>query len=529
MNKQSKLLLRSTSVVGSMTFLSRIMGLIRDICFARLFGAFPIMDAFFVAFKIPNSFRRFFAEGAFSRAFIPVLSDYEENRSALETKELINKTSGTLGGILFVVTLLGILLAPLLIIIFAPGFFEEQSENTNRYQLSVEMLRFTFPYLMFISLTAFAGAILNTRKHFWATAINPVILNLVLIIAASVIAPTSSTPGRVLAIAVFIAGLIQLIFLMPFLRSYKRLPMPKWGWNDPGVKRIIKLMIPSMIGSSASQFNLLFNTLIASFLSAGSISWIYYSDRLLEFPVGVFGVALSTVVLPALSRESANQDISTFKSTLDWGIKLALIISIPSAVGLFLLSGALISTIFLGGNFTNFDLDMTQYSLMAYSFGLIGLSLVLVLSPAFYSREDTKTPLRFGLIAMACNAILSFLLVILLVNLEVNYPHMGLALAFALASLVNASLLARELIKQNLIILDSSYAFLITRIVIATLAMSAFLIALNPENIIWINSTVSERIFSLLFLIGTSVLIYFGILFLLGFRFRQIRIKSEIK
>ena len=234
-------------------------------------------------------------------------------------------------------------------------------------------------------------------------------------------------------------------------------------------------------------------------------------------------------MLPALSRESANQDISTFKSTVDWGIKLALIISIPSAVGLFLLSGALISTIFLGGNFTNFDLDMTQYSLMAYSFGLIGLSLVLVLSPAFYSREDTKTPLRFGLIAIACNAILSFLLVILLVNLEVNYPHMGLSLAFALASLVNASLLARELIKQNLIILGSSYAFLITRIVIATLAMSAFLIALNPENIIWINSAVSERIFSLLFLIGTSVLIYFGILFLLGFRFRQIRIKSEIK
>ena len=276
MNIQSKQLLRSTSVVGLMTFLSRIMGLIRDICFARLFGAFPIMDAFFVAFKIPNSFRRFFAEGAFSRAFIPVLSDYEENRSELETKELINKTSGTLGGILFVVTFLGILLAPLLIIIFAPGFFEEQSENTNRYQLSVEMLRFTFPYLMFISLTAFAGAILNTRKHFWATAFNPVILNLVLIIAASVIAPASSNSGRVLAIAVFIAGLIQLIFLMPFLRSYKRLPMPKWGWNDQGVKRIIKLMIPSMIGSSASQFNLLFNTLIASFLSAGSISWISF-------------------------------------------------------------------------------------------------------------------------------------------------------------------------------------------------------------------------------------------------------------
>ena len=529
MNKESKQLFRSTSVVGLMTFLSRVMGLIRDICFARLFGAFPIMDAFFVAFKIPNSFRRFFAEGAFSRAFIPVLSDYEENRSELETKELIDKTSGTLGGILLLVTLFGILLAPLLIIIFAPGFFDEQNENTNRYQLSVEMLRFTFPYLMFISLTAFAGAILNTRKHFWATAFNPVILNLVLIIAASMIAPNSNNPGRVLAIAVFLAGLIQLTFLMPFLKSFKRLPKPKWAWNDQGVKRIIKLMIPSMIGSSASQFNLLFNTLIASFLSAGSISWIYYSDRLLEFPVGVFGVALSTVVLPTLSRESANRDISTFKSTLDWGIKVALIISIPSAVGLFILSGPLIATIFLGGNFTNYDLDMTQYSLMAYSFGLIGLCLVLVLSPAFYSREDAKTPLRFGLITMSCNAIFSLLFVLFLVWIGVNYPHIGLALAFSIASIINASLLARELINQNLILLDKSFLYLISRVIIATLAMSAFLLAFNQENSIWITSAVIERIYSLLFLIAVSVIIYFGVLFLLGFRFKEIRIKNEIK
>ncbi len=529
MNKESKQLFRSTSVVGLMTFLSRVMGLIRDIFFARLFGAFPIMDAFFVAFKIPNSFRRFFAEGAFSRAFIPVLNDYEENRTELETKELIDKTSGTLGGILLLVTLFGILLAPLLIIMFAPGFFDEQNGNTNRYQLSVEMLRFTFPYLMFISLTAFAGAILNTKKHFWSTAFNPVILNLVLIVAAGMIAPNSNNPGRVLAIAVFLAGLIQLTFLMPFLKSFNRFPTPRWGWNDQGVKRIIKLMIPSMIGSSASQFNLLFNTLIASFLSAGSISWIYYSDRLLEFPVGVFGVALSTVVLPTLSRESANRDISTFKSTLDWGIKVALIISIPSAVGLFILSGPLIATIFLGGNFTNYDLDMTQYSLMAYSFGLIGLCLVLVLSPAFYSREDAKTPLRFGLITMSCNAIFSLLFVLFLVWIGVNYPHIGLALAFSMASIINASLLARELINQNLILLDKSFLHLISRVIIATLAMSAFLLAFNQENSIWIESGVIERIFSLLFLIGVSVIIYFGVLFLLGFRFKEIRIKSKIK
>ena len=367
------------------------------------------------------------------------------------------------------------------------------------------------------------------RDSFWATAFNPVILNIVLIIAAGFIAPGSTNPGRVLAIAVFIAGFIQLIFLLPFLKTMNRLPKPTWGWNDEGVKRIIKLMIPSMIGSSASQFNLLFNTLIASFLSAGSISWIYYSDRLLEFPVGVFGVALSTVVLPSLSRENANKNLSTYKSTLDWGVKLALIISIPSAAGLYCLSGPLISTIFLGGNFTNFDLDMTQYSLMAYSVGLVGLCLVLVLSPAFYSREDTKTPLKYGLIAMSCNAFLSLLLVLLLIQFGVNYPHMGLALAFSVASILNAYLLAAKLIKEKIIQIDEDLIFLVLRVLFATLAMIVFLIAFSQENILWINSSLGERILSLVFLIGCSVVIYFSILFLLGFRFREIRIKSEIK
>jgi putative peptidoglycan lipid II flippase len=294
---ETKTMFRSTGVVGLMTLLSRVLGLVRDIFFARLFGTFPIMDAFFVAFKIPNSFRRFFAEGAFSRAFIPVLSDYKENQGQADIQELIDRTSGTLGAILFAITLVGIIAAPVIILIFAPGFFDDQaSDMENRYDLAVAMLRFTFPYLLFISLTAFAGAILNTNKQFWATAFTPVILNLVLIIAAGWIAPSASNPGLVLAMAVLVAGVLQLLFLLPFVQRIGQLPKPKWGWQDSGVRKIIKLMIPSIIGSSAAQVNLLFNTLIASFLAAGSISWIYYSDRLLEFPVGVFGVALSTVV-----------------------------------------------------------------------------------------------------------------------------------------------------------------------------------------------------------------------------------------
>ena len=308
-------LLKSTTVVGLMTFLSRISGLIRDIIYARLFGALPLMDAFLVAFRVPNSFRRFFAEGSFSRAFIPVLSDFEENEDEEGIRELIDRTAGTLGLILFIITLLGVIFSPLLIFLFAPGFTEPSTEN-ERYELSVEMLRFTFPYLLFISLTALCGAVLNTKKHFWATALNPIILNIVLIFFAVYMAPKFQNPGSALALGVFIAGILQLLFLLPFLKNYNRLPRPKWGWGHSGVKRVIKLMIPSLIGSSASQINLLINTLIASFLATGSVSWIYYSDRLLEFPVGVFGVALSTVVLPFLSKENALDYHRKFTDTL---------------------------------------------------------------------------------------------------------------------------------------------------------------------------------------------------------------------
>ena len=516
---------RSTGVVGLMTFLSRIMGLVRDIFFARLFGAFPIMDAFFVAFKIPNSFRRFFAEGAFSRAFIPVLSDYENNKEEHEIQNFIDRTSGTLGLILFCVCIVGVIFAPILILIFAPGFFDDQSDKIDRYNLSVNMLRFTFPYLLFISLTAFAGAILNTKKHFWATAFNPVILNIVLIIAAGFIAPKSSNPGLVLACAVFFAGFLQ--FLFPFLKQVRRLPKPKWGWQDSGVRRVIRLMIPSIIGSSASQFNLLFNTLIASFLTAGSISWIYYSDRLLEFPIGVFGVALSTVVLPSLSRKNAARNISQFKSTVEWGIKLVFLFSIPASIGLFFLSGPLIATIFLGGNFNIFDLLMTQYSLMAYSFGLVGLSLVLILSPVFYSREDTKTPLKYGLITMATNALLSLVFVLTLIQLNISFPHIGLAFAFSIASILNALLLFRRLRLEKLVVLDRKLILFISRIILASFAMTLFLINFNPDLPIWMDADMFDKLTSLLFLITVAVIIYILILFLLGLRMKDIRIQTD--
>jgi putative peptidoglycan lipid II flippase len=526
--KETRIMFRSTSVVGTMTLLSRIMGLVRDIFFARLFGAFPIMDAFFVAFRIPNSFRRFFAEGAFSRAFIPVLSEYKENKDPIEVQDLLDRTAGTLGLILLLITIAGVIAAPILILIFAPGFFNDQAiEAVNRYDLAVAMLRFTFPYLLFISLAAFAGAILNTNRQFWATAFTPVILNVVLIIASGWLAPNASSPGMVLAIAVFVAGLLQLVFLLPFLQHIKQLPKPIWGWQDSGVRRVIKLMIPSIIGSSAAQMNLLFNTLIASFLAAGSISWIYYSDRLLEFPVGVFGVALSTVVLPSLSAKRAARNEDQFKSTVQWGVRMSLLLSIPAATGLCVLSGPLVATIFLGGNFNTQDLYMTQYSLMAYAYGLIGLMLVLILASAFYARQNTKTPVKFGLITMATNAMLSIAFVSILLSKEISYPHIGLSLAFSCSTLLNAFLLFRALYLEGVIKFDWGIITFVIRVIAATAVMAIFLVVMNPDLSIWIDQTLGQRVKHLLLLVPAAVVIYSIVLFCLGLRLEDIRVQTN--
>ncbi|MFL2538441.1 MAG: murein biosynthesis integral membrane protein MurJ [Candidatus Rariloculaceae bacterium] len=301
-------LLRSTFVVSSMTLMSRFTGLARDVVFSRWFGASPLMDAFFIAFKIPNLFRRFFAEGAFSAAFVPVFSEYRATKTPEATKELLDRVTGTLGLLLFGFTALGVIASPVLIMIFAPGFLD----GDGRYELSRNMLRLTFPYLFFISLTALAGAILNAYRNFAVPAFTPVLLNLVLISFAGWVAPRLDNPGVGLAAGVFVAGLVQLLFQLPFLIKIKLLPVPRWGWAYPGVRKILKLMMPVIFGSSVAQINILFDTLIASFLAAGSISWLYYSDRLMEFPLGVLGVAVATVILPTLSEQHAKASKEDF-------------------------------------------------------------------------------------------------------------------------------------------------------------------------------------------------------------------------
>jgi putative peptidoglycan lipid II flippase len=342
-----------------MTLLSRILGLVRDVVYARFFGAGIVMDAFFVAFKLPNMFRRFFAEGAFSQSFVPVFAEYDETRSRAEVQELADRVAGTLGLVLFGFTLLGVLGAPLLISVAGMGWIlNPDADSAEKFDLAVDMLRFTFPYLLFISLTALAGSILNTYQRFAAAAFAPVLLNIVLISFAAFIAPEFSNPGLVLAVGVFVAGFVQLLFMLPSLLRVKVLPRPRWGWRDPGVQRIVKLMLPAIFGSSVAQINILFDTLLASFLVTGSISWLYYSDRLMEFPLGVFGIALATVILPNLSREFAAESMGRFAAMLDWALRVVVVIAVPSAAGLFLLAGPALTTIFYGGQFTAADVAM---------------------------------------------------------------------------------------------------------------------------------------------------------------------------
>ena len=396
-------LVAKTSVVSGMTLISRILGLVRDVVLARYFGASLVMDAFLVANRIPNMLRRFFAEGAFSQGFIPVMARYRERHGHDESREYVDAVAGTFGLILFLITLAGVIAAPILVIIVAPGFIGDGGD----FDLAALMLRFTFPYLFFVSLTAFAGGILNTYGRFAVPAFTPVILNVVLIAAAVWWSPQLEEPGMALAYAVLIAGVCQLLFQLPFLARIRALPRPKWSPKHDGVRRTVRLMLPAIFGSSVAQINVLLGGIIASMLGVGSISYLYFSDRLMEFPLGLFGIALATVTLPYLSRLWSNDSRDEFSRTLDWSMKLAAVVALPAAVGLLVLAEPLIVTTFYRGEFDQHAVEMTAMALQAYAVGLVGFSFVKILAPAFFAREDTRTPVRIALIALAVNLVLS--------------------------------------------------------------------------------------------------------------------------
>jgi putative peptidoglycan lipid II flippase len=503
-------LLRSTAVVGSFTMLSRVLGFVRDIMFARYFGAGAATDAFFIAFKIPNFMRRLFAEGAFSQAFVPVLSEYKAQRTPEETRALVSAVAGTLGAILLLLSALGMLAAPLLVGLFAPGFIDDPA----KFALTVELLPITFPYIFFISLTALAGGILNTWGRFAVPAVTPVWLNISLIVA-TVVSGQFEIPVMALAWGVFAAGLIQLIFQLPFIARIGLLAWPVWGWSREGVQRIVKLMIPAIFGSSVVQINLLLDTVIASVLATGSVSWLYYSDRLAQFPLGVFGIALSTVILPSLSARHAESNPDAFSRTLDWALRWVLLIGLPAMVGLVVLAGPILTTLFLSAEFRPEDVLMARLSLMAYALGLLGFILVKVLAPGFYARQDTRTPVRIGIYAMVGNMAMNVLFVVPMVMAGFEGPHAGLALATSLSAFLNAGLLFRRLRREGVYRAEPGWWAFTFKIAAATAVMGAMLWWFAGGLQAWFAAGPFERAARLGVLIAGAGIVYFALLPLL--------------
>ncbi|MDH5262918.1 MAG: murein biosynthesis integral membrane protein MurJ [Gammaproteobacteria bacterium] len=516
-------LARKTSVVGGMTLISRILGLLRDVVFARYFGAQLVMDAFLVANRIPNMLRRFFAEGAFSAGFVPVMARYRESHDHGEAREFIDAVSGTFGIILFLVTLVGVIAAPLLVLVVAPGFVGDGGD----LDLAALMLRFTFPYLFFVSLTAFAGGILNTYGRFGIPALTPVILNIVLIAAAVWLSPHLEQPIMALAYAVFIAGVCQLLFQIPFLAKIHALPRPKWAPQHAGVKRAFKLMVPAIFGSSAAQINVLLGGIIASMLPIGSISYLYYSDRLMEFPLGIFSIALGTVTLPYLSRLWAKEDKTTFSQTLDWSLRLALLIAIPAAIGLFALAEPLVTVLFFGGEFDLHAVQMTALALKAYAVGLIGFSLVKIFAPAYFAREDTRTPVRMAVIALCVNLVLSVGIALVMTRNNVAGPHAGLAAATSVAAILNAALLYRGLIRDRILRHSNGWLPLLLRLAFANAVMIAAVYLLDRPLEWWIAASFSARVAWITVTIIACAAAYFATLVMTGTRLSQFRLRAK--
>ena len=509
----SKSLFKSTAVVGSMTMVSRVFGFIRDMVTAHIFGAGAAFDAFSVAFKIPNFMRRLFAEGSFSQAFVPVLAEYQKQKTHDEVKQFVNAMAGTLGFVLLCVTVIGVVFAPWIVRLFAPGF----DSSGERFDLAVTMLRITFPYLMLISLTAFSGAILNTYSRFWVAAFTPVFLNIVMIATAIWLSPHMAVPITALAWGVFIAGGVQLIFQWPFLKRMRLHPRPIINFRDSGVRKVLKLMVPALFGVSVSQINLLLDTLFASFLVVGSVSWLYFSDRLMEFPLGVFGVAISTVILPNLSRHHASQSQEDFSQTIDWALRCVLIVGLPSGVVFAVMSGPLLSTLLQYGKFDAYAVTMASKSLTMFAIGIAPFMLIKILASGFYAKQDMKTPVRIGIMAMIANMVFNLILI---------WPlkHAGIALATSLSAILNTGFLYYYLRKKEFYIPRTGWMFFACRLVFANTLLFLWLWYGAGSLQDWTSHDAMWRSMRLGGLLTSAVVIYIAGLWLVGVRPRDILI-----
>ncbi len=513
-------LLGSSLITGSMTMTSRVLGLVRDQVLAHVLGAGGSADAFFLAFKIPNFFRRLFSEGAFAQAFVPVLSEYREKGSHAAVQELVNRVAGCLGSVLILVTLLAVLGAPVVAMVFASGFMQDPA----KFNLLTDLIRITFPYLLLISLTGFAGAVLNSYDRFAIPAFTPVLLNICMIAAALVAAPWFSQPAFALAWGVLLAGVLSLVFQLPFLARIHLLPRPRLGWHDPGVKKILTLMLPALFGVSVSQINLMLDAIIASYLPDGSVGWLFYSDRLVELPLGVFAIAIATVIMPSLSRQFTAQSAEAFNRTLDWALRLILLIALPAALALVVLAEPIILTLFQHGKLTLHDALMSSYSLKAYALGLLGFMLIKVLAPGYFARQDMKTPVRVGIIAIFANIGMKLVLVApLMVYFALG--HVGLALATALSAYVNAYLLYRGLRRAGVYQPMPGWRRVWVSYLLANLIMLGVLLGLVYLLADWRLLGWWQRAWQLALVCAAGGASYFACLWLLGVRASSFRLR----
>ena len=504
-------LLRALVTVSGMTLLSRILGFVRDFVIARTFGAGLATDAFFVAFKLPNLLRRMFAEGAFSQAFVPILGEYKNKRGDQETLLLIDHVTSILALVLFAVTAIGVAAAPLLVWISAPGF----AADAAKFELTIQLTRITFPYIFFMSLVALAGGILNTMSRFALPAFTPVLLNVAFIAMALFAVPYFNPPVLALGWAVFLGGILQLAIQIPALRRIAMLPRPSLNWRaawaDPGVRRILTLMGPALLGVSVSQISLLINTIFASFLKTGSVSWLYYADRLMEFPSGMLGVALGTILLPSLSKYHASDNHLEYSKLLDWGLRLTLLLAAPAALALAVLAVPLIATLFHHGAFTGDDVFHTRDALVAYSIGLVGLILVKVLAPGFYARQNIRTPVKIAVISLVATQAMNLAFIGWL-------QHAGLALSIGLAACLNAALLYRGLRRHDVYHPQAGWPAFSLKLLAALIVMGGALWLAGGSDAAWLAYPLAERLIRLTVLVGLGGVTYFATLWLLGFR-----------
>lgn len=519
----SKKLIRSGILVSAATLASRILGLVRDIVIAHLLGAGVASDVFFFANRIPNYLRRLFADGAFNQAFVPVMTEYKAKGEHQAVRDLLAVTMGTLGVVISVVTVLGVLGSTVLSALFGWGWFMDWwhgGPDAGKFELASLLLKITFPYLWFVTFTAMSGAVLNTFGYFGVSSFTPTFLNIVLIIVAWWIAPHMAQPAVGLAIGIFVGGLVQLLYQIPYLWKLGMIVAPKWGWHHPGVVKIRSLMIPALFGVSVSQLNLMINTMLASFLATGAISYLYYSDRLLEFPLGMFAVAISTVILPALSKGHVDQDPERFSQTMDWGVRMVLLLGLPAMAGIMVLREPILRVLFMRGEFGPHEVMMSSASLLASTSGLLSLMLARVLAPGFHARQDTKTPVRYGIHSMAANMVFNLILI---------WPlgYVGLALSTALSGTVNAISLFQGLYRRHIYRPGRDSLVFALRLSVAALTMYGLLAWLSPQLDVWVKWPMWRAGLELAKLVVLGGACYLLVALGLGVRPRQLKTVSE--